>query len=164
MVFARRDGLSCLRDLPCFSVGFPSLRAVTHTPGRGLGTFSRYSLPQSHGLPQRGSGSAPPSAPTSASVGSVFRRCSVRFMLRPAELLALLCRTDPELPPADEGFYTQAFPRSSHPPLELSMTTRHPRVDTMAGLAPAGTLPLQAALFPRPCLIPYHLRQMAFWH
>jgi hypothetical protein len=46
------------------------------------------------GLPQSNNGSAPPHIPTPASVGGNFRRCSVRFMLRPAWLLAFLDWSD----------------------------------------------------------------------
>ena len=50
------------------------------------------------GLPQNWTGSAPPLVSTPASVEVELRRCRVRFMLRPAWLLALLCRFDLEIP------------------------------------------------------------------
>jgi hypothetical protein len=46
------------------------------------------------GLPQSNNGSAPPPIPTPVSVGGNYRRCSVRFMLRPAWLLAFLDWSD----------------------------------------------------------------------
>jgi hypothetical protein len=102
-------------------------------------------FPNTMAFPTGGIGSAPPSYPTSVPVGIRFLRCSVRFRLRPAELLVLLYRSDLELPPANKDLYTQACPKRGQPLLELSMTTRHPRVDTRAGLTPARTPPLQAA-------------------
>ena len=47
---------------------------------------------------------------------------------------------------AAEDIYTRACPRGDRSPPESGMTTQHPRTDTVAGLPPAGALPLQAAL------------------
>ena len=54
---------------------------------------------------------------------------------------------------AAEDIYTRACPRGDRSPPESGMTTQHPRTDTVAGLPPAGALPLQAALNSRldPC-------------
>jgi hypothetical protein len=71
----------------------PSLRATTPTPGGGVSAYFRYFLTPT-GLPQSNNGSAPPYIPTPVSVGGNFRRCSVRFMLRPAWLLAFLDWSD----------------------------------------------------------------------
>ena len=46
---------------------------------------------------------------------------------------------------AAEDVYTRACSRSDHSPPESGMTTQHHRLDTVTGLTPAGTLPLQAA-------------------
>ena len=71
----------------------PSIRATTPTPGGGVSVHLQYFLTPK-GLPQSNNGSAPPSIPTPVSVGGNFRRCSVRFMLRPAWLLAFLDWSD----------------------------------------------------------------------
>jgi hypothetical protein len=71
----------------------PSLRATTPTPGGGVSAYFRSFLTPK-GLPQRNNGSAPPRLPTPMSVGGNCRRCSVRFMLRPAWLLAFLDWSD----------------------------------------------------------------------
>ena len=68
-VFARRSGLGCRRDLPCFGSSAPSTRAVTSTPGGEPGPDPRWP-PCLHSLPQQSSESAPPTLPTSASVGA----------------------------------------------------------------------------------------------
>jgi len=68
-VFARLDVPSGRRDLPCFSVDFPSRRAITPTPRGGLSARTRLPFPQSQGFPQGSSRSAPPFFPTSVSVG-----------------------------------------------------------------------------------------------
>ena len=46
---------------------------------------------------------------------------------------------------AAEDIYTRACPRGDRSPPESGMTTQHHRMDTVAGLAPAGALRLQAA-------------------
>ncbi|MCZ6549489.1 MAG: hypothetical protein O6837_15425, partial [Deltaproteobacteria bacterium] len=52
-----------------------------------------------------------------------------------------------------------ACPRGDRSPPESGMTTQHHRTDTVAGLAPAGALPLQAAFKSRldPLFCPLHL-------
>ena len=130
-------------------VNAPSLRATTPTPGGGVRGHLRCFLTPK-GLPQSNTGSAPPSIPTPVSVGGNFRRCSVRLMLRPAWLLAFLDWSDLTSPSAAEDVYTRACPRDDHSPPESGMTTQHPRMDTVAGLPPAGALPLQAARYSVP--------------
>jgi hypothetical protein len=84
-------GLSPRPSLLCDNA--PSIRATTPTPGGGVSASLQYFLtPQ--GLPQSNNRSAPPRIPTPVSVGGNYRRCSVRFMLRPAWLLAFLDWSD----------------------------------------------------------------------
>jgi len=85
------SGLSPRSSLFCDHA--PSLRAATPTPGGGVSASFRCFLTPM-GLPQSNNGSAPPDIPTPASVGGNYRRCSVRFMLRPAWLLAFLDWSD----------------------------------------------------------------------
>jgi hypothetical protein len=141
------SGLSPRPSLLCDNA--PSIRATTPTPGGGVSAYFRSFLtPQ--GLPQSNNGSAPPSIPTPVSVGGNCRRCSVRFMLRPAWLLAFLDWSDLTSPSAAEDVYARACPRDDHSPPESGMTTQHHRIDTVAGLPPAGALPLQAARYSVP--------------
>ena len=141
------SGLSPRPSLLCDNA--PSLRATTPTPGGGVRGHLRCFLTPK-GLPQSNTGSAPPSIPTPVSVGGNFRRCSVRLMLRPAWLLAFLDWSDLTSPSAAEDVYARACPRDDHSPPESGMTTQHPRMDTVAGLPPAGALPLQAARYSVP--------------
>ncbi len=46
---------------------------------------------------------------------------------------------------AAEDVYARAFPRGNRSSPESGMTTPHHWMDTVTGLTPAGTLPLQAA-------------------
>ena len=66
-------------------------------------------------------------SPASVSAGPVSRRCSVRFMLRPARLLASLYRSDlTSYTWAAGGFYSRASSPHSHPRGESTMTTQAP--------------------------------------
>ena len=69
-VCARRPGLGCLRDLPCFeSTLLPCVPSpLRREEERGYPSC----LPAPKGFPQQNSASAPPSHPTPASVGDVL--------------------------------------------------------------------------------------------
>src|SRR5262249_32320352 len=77
--------------------------------------------------------------------GLCLRRCSVRFMLRPAKLLALLDRSDLEFSSGRRGLLHPSLPGAGHPDPESGLTTQPSWGKTVTGLAPAGILPLQAA-------------------
>jgi len=68
-------------------------------------------------------------------------------MLRPAELLALLGGSDLELSSGRRGRLHPSLPGAGHPVPESGMTTQPSWGKTVAGLPPAGVLPLQAARF-----------------
>ena len=108
-VFARQPALGCQRDLPCFgSVLFPHVPSpLRREEERGTPVSPRFPWPSSteHGV---GSSVVPRHQFQS---GVCSRRCSVRFMLRPAKLLALLDGSDLENPPAAEDVYARACPR-----------------------------------------------------
>ena len=109
-VSARRPGLGCLRDLPCFrSTLLPSVPSPLRREEEQR--HPRY-VPAPKGFPQQNSASAPLATQHQFPLGICLRRCSVRFMLRPAGLLALLDWSDLEFPPAAEDVYTRACPRS----------------------------------------------------
>src|SRR5262245_24247644 len=66
-------------------------------------------------------------------------------MLRPAKLLALLDWSDLEPHSGRRGRLPPSLPEASHLHLESGMTTQSSWGRTVAGLPPAGVLPLQAA-------------------
>src|SRR2546428_12450207 len=68
-------------------------------------------------------------------------------MLRRAELLALLGGSDLELSSGRRGRLHPSLPGAGHPVPESGMTTQPSWGKTVAGLPPAGVLPLQAARF-----------------
>ena len=144
-VCARRPGLGCLRDLPCFgSTLLPSVPSPLRREEERR--HPRYvSAPR--GFPQQNSASAPPATQHQLLLGICLRRCSVRFMLRPAGLLALLDWSDLEFSSGRRGRIHPSLPEVGHPHLESGMTTPPFWGRTMTGLAPAGALPLQAARF-----------------
>ena len=77
--------------------------------------------------------------------GICLRRCSVRLMLRPARLLALLDWSDLACNAGRRGRLHPSLPEVGHPHPESGMTTPPFWGRTMTGLTPAGALPLQAA-------------------
>jgi len=89
--------------------------------------------------------SAPPATQHQLPLGMCLRRCSVRFMLWPAGLLALLDWSDLECSSGRRGRVHRSLPEVSHPHSESGMTTPPFSGRTMTGLTPAGALPLQAA-------------------
>jgi len=144
-VCARRPGLGCPRDLPCFGstllpcVPSPLRReeerrdpsssplpvAFRNKTVRQLLYLPRHQLPS----------------------GICLRRYSVRVMVRPARLLALLDWSDLESSSSRRGRIHPSLPEGGHPHPESGMTTPSFWGRTMTGLAPAGALPLQAARF-----------------
>ena len=66
-------------------------------------------------------------------------------MLRPAQLLALLGWSDLEYSSGRRGRLHPSLPEVSHLDPESGITTQPSWGRTMAGLPPAGVLPLQAA-------------------
>jgi hypothetical protein len=144
-VCARRPGLGCLRDLPCFeSTLLPSVPSPLRREEEPR--HPRY-VPAPRGFPQQNSASAPLATQHQLPLGICLRRCSVRFMLRPAGLLALLDWSDLEFSSGRRGRIHPSLPEIGHPHPESGMTTPPFWGRTMTGLAPAGALPLQAARF-----------------
>jgi len=144
-VCARQPGLGCLRDLPCF--GSTLLPSVPSPLRREEDERHPRYVPTPRGFPQHNSASAPPATPHQLPLGMCVRRCSVRFMLWPAGLLALLDWSDLECPSGRRGRVHPSLPEVGHPHPESGMTTPPFWGRTMTGLAPAGALPLQAARF-----------------
>ena len=142
-VCARRPGLGCLRDLPCF--GSTLLPDVPSPLRREEERRDPRCLPAPSGFPQQNTASAPLSYPTPASVGICLRRCSVRMMVRPARLLALLDWSDLVFYTGRRGRVRPSLLEVGHPDPESGMTTQPFWGRTVTGLAPAGALPLQAA-------------------
>ena len=66
-------------------------------------------------------------------------------MLRPAKLLALLDWSDLEDSSGRRGLLRPSLPEAGHPDPESGITTQPSWGRTVAGLPPAGALPLQAA-------------------
>src|SRR5262249_9679328 len=77
--------------------------------------------------------------------GICLRRYSVRVMVRPARLLALLDWSDLESSSSRRGRIHPSLPEGGHPNPESGMTTPSFWGRMITGLAPAGALPLQAA-------------------
>jgi len=109
-VCARRPGLGCPRDLPCFGsallpcVPSPLRREEERRDPSSSPlpvAFRNKTVRQLLYLPRH-----------QLQSGICLRRCSVRVMVRPARLLALLDWSDLEFPPAAEDVYTRACPRS----------------------------------------------------
>ena len=123
-VLARRPGLGCLQDLPRF--GSAILPYVPSPRRREEDRVHISSLPRSRRPSPRLEQVGSSRTPTLASVGYRLRRFRVRFMLRPAWLLALLCQSDPGSLPAAESFYFRACSSEDHSPPESGITTRHP--------------------------------------
>ena len=144
-VCARRPGLGCRRDLPCFA---PTLLPSVPSPLRREEEqrHPRY-IPAPRGFPQQNNASAPPATQRQLPLGICLRRCSVRFMLRPAGLLALLDWSDLEFSSGRRGRVHPSLPEVGHLHPESGMTTPPFWGRAMTGLAPAGALPLQAARF-----------------
>ena len=138
------SGLSPRPSLLCDHA--PSIRATTPTPGGGVSAYFRYFLTPK-GLPQRNNGSAPPAIPTPVSVGGNLRRCSVRFMLRPAWLLAFLDWSDLTKRVGRRRRLRPSLPQRRSLTSRVGYDYTASPEDTVAGLPPAGALPLQAARF-----------------
>ena len=144
-VCARRPGLGCPRDLPCF--GSVLLPYVPSPLRREEERRSPSPLTAPRGFPQQNSASAPLAHLTQLPSGMCLRRCSVHFMLRPARLLALLGWSDLEIISGRRGRVHPSLLKAGHPHPESGMTTPPFWGRTMTGLAPAGALPLQAARY-----------------
>ena len=142
-VCARRPGLDCPRDLPCFgSVLLPYVPSPLRREEERR--YPRH-LTAPRGFPQQNSASAPLAHLTQLQSGICLRRCSVHFMLRPARLFALLGWSDLEIISGRRGRVHPSLLKAGHPNPESGMTTPPFWGRTMTGLAPAGALPLQAA-------------------
>ena len=76
------------------------MRATTPTPGGGLGAHTRF-FPSPKAFPEKSTGRLLHLLQLASCAGVCSRRCSVRLMLRPAWLLALLYQSDlkPKLRP-----------------------------------------------------------------
>ena len=104
--------------------------------------------PCSRRLPHQTSESAPPQSRPRLLSGGISTLPPVFALLRPAQLLALLDRSDPERTSLSgrRGLFSYpSFPAEGHPPRESDIATRRPGADTVTGLSPVGALPLQAA-------------------
>lgn len=121
----------------------PSIRADARTPGGGLDACTRFF--------------SNPSALPKNSVGRLLQHPDTGFcqdgvttLQRSRYVTARMVARPPvpvrpeDFSPAAEDFYARAFPGKGHPSLESGITTRHHRADTVAGLSPAGVVPLQA--------------------
>jgi hypothetical protein len=143
--FARRPDLGCPRDLPCFASVLPPYVPPSI---RRQESWVRLS----------GSSPAPVAFP-SLTVSQLLQLSRHRF--QPGRVMTTLqgslqaaARRVASLPgsirpdavaSAAEDVYTRACSTSDHSLAESGMTTQHHRMDTVAGLTPAGALPLQAA-------------------
>ena len=144
-VCARRPGLGCPRDLPCFGstllpcVPSPLRREEERRDPSSSPlpvAFRNKTVRQLLYLPRH-----------QLQSGICLRRYSVRVMVRPARLLALLDWSDLESSSSRRGRLHPSLPEGGHPHPESGMTTPSFWGRTMTGLAPAGALPLQAARF-----------------
>ena len=141
--FARRPGLGCCRDLPCFgSVLRPRVPSPLRREEKQVPIPAATLLPWPSSL-LNGVGSS--TIPASASAGSSSRRFKQWFAsLRPAWSLALLDRSDLEKhrPPAAEDFVPELSPRKVTLPVSRALLhgTRGGRRDrTFPGWSTAGT-------------------------
>ena len=73
----------------------------------------------------------------------MFRSCNVRFMLRPAKLLASL-RRPPPFSRGSEYFYVRAFPQSVAP-MRVGYNYLGEQTIPRVGLSPTGNAALWAA-------------------
>lgn len=127
----------------------PSIRADARTPGGGLSASTPFF--------------SNPLAFPKNSVGRLLQHPDTGFcqdgvttLQRSRYVTARMVARPPvpvrpeDFSPVAEDFYARAFPGKGHPSPESGITTRHHRADTVAGLSPAGVLPLQAAkILPR---------------
>jgi hypothetical protein len=120
-VCARRPGLGCRRDLPCFETTL--LPSVPSPLRREEEQRHPSTIPAPRGFPQQNNASAPPATQHQLPLGICLRRCSVRFMLWPAGLLALLDWSDLEFSSGRRGRIHPSLPEVGHPHPESGMTT-----------------------------------------
>ncbi len=142
-VCARRPGLGCLRDLPCFR---STLLPCVPSPLRRE-EERRYPsyLPAPKGFPQQNSASAPPSHPTPASVGDLLTTLQRSLDVTARKVASPPGLVRPGVSSGRRGRIHPSLPEAGHPHPESGMTTPPFWGRTMTGLAPAGALPLQAA-------------------
>jgi len=142
-VCARRPGLGCLRDLPCFrSTLLPCVPSpLRREEERGYPSC----LPAPKGFPQQNSASAPPSHPTPASVGDLLTTLQRSLDVTARKVASPPGLVRPGVSSGRRGRIHPSLPEAGHPHPESGMTTPPFWGRTMTGLAPAGALPLQAA-------------------
>src|SRR5271157_2603493 len=95
------------------------------------------------GLRRDLSGSALPKFPQSASRGARLSRLPGLLTLRPARLLAPLCRIEPVSRP--QRAFISRLPADWSPALPLDMTTTWTGLLVLAGLSPAGMAAIAAS-------------------
>ena len=144
-VFAIRSRLGSHQEVPCFGSAIlpyvPSPVRREENLGVSAQVLPRFLRP------------SPNTDRIGSSIPSHTGFCGVLLTTLQSSLYAtartVACPPVPVRPggssPAAEDFYARAFPRKGHPSLESGMATRHPWGDTVAGLSPAGSLPVQAA-------------------
>jgi hypothetical protein len=146
--FARRSGLGCRRDLPCFgSVLLP------HVPSPLRREESQGPIPAGHPVSiaflnkamsrlLQHSQHRLPSGPIVSARKSGVRAATARVVARPPVPIRPEDRS-----PAAEDFYPELSREKVTLPTSRGLLHGTHGVDTVAGLSPAGTLPLQAARF-----------------
>jgi hypothetical protein len=146
--FARRSGLGCRRDLPCFgSVLLP------HVPSPLRREESQGPIPAGHPVSiaflnkamsrlLQHSQHRLPSGPIVSARKSGVRAATARVVACPPVPIRPEDRS-----PAAEDFYPELSREKVTLPTSRGLLHGTHGVDTVAGLSPAGTLPLQAARF-----------------
>ena len=144
-VFAMRSRLGCHQEVPCFGSAILPYVPSPIRREEDSGVLSQI-FPDSHRpspeLDRVGS---------SSCLDTGFCRGGVTTLQSSLHATARMVARPPvsvrpgDSSPAAEDFYARAFPKKGHPFLESGITTRHPWEDTVTGLAPAGSLPFQAA-------------------
>ncbi len=117
------------------SLTIPAWHAVLYDPGEFEHRY-RPGIRCRHGLRRDLSGSALPKFPQSASRGARLSRLPGLLTLRPARLLAPLCRIEPASRP--QRAFTSRLPADWSPAPPLDMTTTRTGLLVSAGLSPAG--------------------------
>ena len=140
-----RSRLGRHQEVPCFRAAILPYVPSPVRREENLGVSAQV-LPKFHRPSPNTDRIGSSTIPTPASVGYWFTTLQSSLY---ATARTVACPPVPVRPggdpPAAEDFYARAFPRRGHPPPESGMTTRHPWGDTVTGLSPAGSLPLQAA-------------------
>jgi len=117
------------------SLTIPAWHAVLYDPGEFEHRYGPV-VRCRHGLRRDLSGSALPKFPQSASRGARLSGLPGLLTLRPARLLAPLCRIEPVSRP--QRAFTSRLPAVWSPSLPLDMTTTWTGLLVLAGLSPAG--------------------------